>query len=36
MEETKEVLGIRNKEVEGRSKADVREVGQVAAEAITR
>ncbi len=36
MEETKEVLRIRNKEVEGRGKADAREVGRVAADAITR
>jgi hypothetical protein len=36
LEETKEVLQIRNKEVEGGGKADAREVGWVAAEAITR
>ncbi len=36
MEETKEVLQIRNKEVEGRGKADAREVGRVAAEATTK
>jgi hypothetical protein len=36
LEKTKEVLQIRNKEVEGRGNADAREVGQVAAEVITR
>jgi hypothetical protein len=36
LEETKEVLQDGNKEVEGRGKADVREVGRLAAEAITR
>jgi hypothetical protein len=35
LEETTEVLQIGYKEVEGRGKADAREVGRVAAEAIT-